>query len=444
MKATELTILLAPIKKITRKLRYIFCIIILLNFYNVVNAQQDKDELFLKESIPLTYAQQYIYHSKILNEDRKVNIFLPDSFYESSVEHTYPVLLLLEDEFFLMVSGMVKHLSSVERMPETIVVSLIDGPHIPKFYTNGSDFWPKEWKQLPFGVDPDPFTAHLKQELLPQLKSNFRANDFNIIMGLSGTSMYALHTFAKESELFDAHIAIASGDVLGMGYNEGESLIDLFENDLRNSPKRKGYLYVTSADADGDGSSPMIKTNLEELEKRLSPYRSDNFHFASKIFPNEGHYDVALPALKEAFTMIFPKEKWFARYRNIIKEPGNAMKNIDDHFQKLSKEYGFGILPKAERWNSVNRLSWIGPNLLKEGKTLEALEVIKRWAKYRPKSTMALNELAKAYEANNELDKAISALEKAYKISSALKMKESGEYQTQINQLKEKIRNKKS
>src|SRR5690606_1543441 len=177
---------------------------------------------------------------------------------------------------FLMVSGVVKHLSSVERIPEIIVVSLSGEVPVPELYTNGSDFWPKDWKQLPFGGDTDPFTAHLEQELLPYLKNNFRANDFNIIMGLSGTSMYTLHSFTKNSDLFDAHIAIASGDILGMGYNEGESFIDLIVNDFKNSKKRKAYLYVTSADSD---NSLMIKANLEELEKRLSPYRTNHFQF---------------------------------------------------------------------------------------------------------------------------------------------------------------------
>jgi len=64
--------------------------------------------------------------------------------------------------------------------------------------------------------------------------------------------------------------------------------------------------------------------------------------------------------------------------------------------------------------------------------------------KYRPKSTLALSELAKAYEANNELDKAISALEKAREISSEGNMEETNEYQTQINQLKEKIAEKRN
>ncbi|MEQ8811070.1 MAG: alpha/beta hydrolase-fold protein [Imperialibacter sp.] len=425
------------------KLKCTFCLAALLSSYGVAHAQSNNNELAVKESAPLTFAQQYVLHSNILNEDRRVNIFLPESFYEVSAQHTYPVLLLLEDEFFLMVSGVVKHLSAVERMPETIVVSLADGPHIPKFYTNGSDFWPKDWKQLPFGENPDSFTAYLRQELLPYLKSNFRANDFDLIMGLSVTSMYALHTFAKEPDLFDAHIAIAAGDVLGMGYNDGESLIDVIVDDFQNAPNRKGYLYVTSADSDGNGDSPMIKANLEELERRLSPYRTAHFQFVSKSFKNEGHYDVALPALEEALGMIYPKDKWFAKYHEMIEAPGNAMVNIDDYFQRLSSEYGFEILPKAERWNSGNSLSRVGPRLLRDGRVQESVEVIERWVEYRPKSAEALSELAKAYEANNQLDKAISALDKALKLSVASEMEESSEYEAQLDQLKEKIRNKK-
>lgn len=384
-------------------------------FNDIARAQEENKK---QKFTSVTYAQQHVIHSKVLNEERKINIFLPESFYEVSVEHTYPILLLLEDEFFLMVSGVMQHLSSVERMPEVIIVSLVDGPKVPKYFTNQSDFWPTDWKKLPFGENPDLFTEHLKQELFPYIRNSFRANDFKIVMGLSGTSIYALRAYTKEPDLFNAHIAIASGDILGMGYNEGERLIDCFMNDFNKTPEKKGYLYVTLADSGGNGNSPMIRENLEELERRLTNYRSDNFQFISRIYPNEGHYDVALPALHEAIELIFPKEKWFAKYREIIKEPGNALSNIDIHFQKLSNEYGFEISPKAERWNSGNSLSRIGPFLLRQENVSEAIDVIERWAEYRPKSTTALKELAKAYAVNNQFNKAISVLEKALALST--------------------------
>ncbi len=366
---------------------------------------------------PILSVFQDTLYSNILGAPSIINISLPDSFYETPDSFNYPVFLLLENEFFPMVSGVISHLGSVERMPETIVVSLRDGPVCPLIYTNGSNFWPGN-EQLG-SENAELFTEHLKKELFPYLKEQYRANNFSMVMGASYTSIYALHAFTREPELFDAHIAIASGDILGMGYEKGERFIDLFESDLRNQSRRHGFLYVTSAEGDGGGRAPEIKANLEELETRLAPYRSDNFKFISKAYPNEGHYDVALPGLTDALNMIFPIKKWYVRYRELISKPGNAMDNIDAHFNQLSEAYGFSIRPRADRWRSGNRLSWVGPYLLRQGRIKEAISVIERWVSYRPKVVKPLLELAKAYEANNELEKAFIALEKAQAIAKA-------------------------
>ncbi len=246
----------------------------------------------------------------------------------------------------------------------------------------------------------------------------------------------------KEPDLFNAHIAIAAGDFLGMGYKEGERFIDLIANEVESSPGKRRYLYVTSADADSGDKSPEIRKNLEELDSVMAPLQGEKFKFISKIFSNEGHYDVALPAFLEALDLIFPKDDWSARYRDIVSKPGNAMKNIDDHYQKVTTRYGFSILPRAERWNSLNRLSWIGPYLLRQGRKSEGIEIIERWVEYRPKSTLALGALAEAYEANNQIDKALSTLNKAYKLSQELEMQNSEEYLRKLEALKIKIQGK--
>lgn len=416
-------------------MKYLPLIGIFLSFMPFARAQKASGAptTFLQQSTALPYAQQLRVHSTILGSDRKINIFLPESFTVDSDEHTYPVLLLLEDEFFLMVSGVVKHLSSVDRMPNTIVVSLVEGPDIPKLYTNNSDFWPKDWKQLPFGTDPDPFTRHLQEELFPFLQERFRANNFRMVMGLSGTAAYVLHAFVKAPALFAAHIGIASGDLLGMGYAENDRFIDRIDSILQHMPQQKGYLYLTSADADTE-NYPMIRANLEELQQRLDQHRFDNFRFAAKVFQHEGHYDVALPALSEALELIFPKAKWSAKYRDIIGTDGDAMIKLDEHYRALSETYGFQVRPRADRWNSINRLSWIGPYLLREGRIAEAIDVMKRWSQYRPKSIEAREELARAYEANTAYAEAKAALESAYEIAFGLKLEE------KLDNLSEKIR----
>lgn len=75
---------------------------------------------------------------------------------------------------------------------------------------------------------------------------------------------------------------------------------------------------------------------------------------------------------------------------------------------------------------------------------MEAIEILERWVEYRPKSTLALSELAKAYESNNEFTKAIPALARASEISSEWSMEESNGYQTRIDQLKKKMAKKRN
>ena len=50
-----------------------------------------------------------------------------------------------------------------------------------------------------------------------------------------------------------------------------------------------------------------------------------------------------------------------------MKQPGDAMTNIDNFYHNLSAKYGFEILPNADRWNNVNNLRFISGKLLRDG-----------------------------------------------------------------------------
>lgn len=86
---------------------------------------------------------------------------------------------------------------------------------------------------------------------------------------------------------------------------------------------------------------------------------------------------------------------------------------IDAFYQKLSATYGFSILPIAKRWNSINSLRWVGLDLLKQERIKEAITVLERRVKYRPKSSDALIDLSKALETDGQLAHAYEVQEKA-------------------------------
>lgn len=401
-----------------------FSFLILLAFIpDFLSAQADSDgALTTLSSRPLEFGQRITFQSKILGVARIMNIRLPEDFYEASADHVYPVLFVdgsHGDQFFSMVAGMVRHLSSVSRMPETIVISFHDDfIYAPTVYSNG--MWTSR-EQLDYGGDPEKFERHLREELFPYLKEQFQATDYRMIMGVSGSSLFSLHSFAKTPDLFDAHILFAAADMIGMGYEQGKTFIDAFADRMNAAPQSKGQLYMSVAGDDvlKESNVESYQKNLTALETRLEPFTSQNLKLKVEVVPNEGHYDYIMKGLLSALEMIFPKKDWSPKFRDIIKLPGDAMENIDAFHNKLTVHYGFAILPKAERWNSVNSLRFIGSKLLGDGRVKEAVRVYERRVAYRPRSAAAWNSLAEALKADGQTVRADEALKKAELLDSA-------------------------
>ncbi|GAB5522471.1 MAG: hypothetical protein Roseis2KO_03430 [Roseivirga sp.] len=380
-------------------------------------AQADSGEtLTTLSSRPLEFGQRITFRSEILDQTRIMNIHIPESFYEDSDDHVYPVLFIdgpHGDQFFSTVSGIVRHLSSVTRMPETIVISFHDDLiYAPYVYSNG--MWNSR-EQLDFGDDPERFERHLREELFPYLKEQFRAADYRMIMGVSGSSLFTLHSFAKMPDLFDAHMLFAAADMVGMGYEKGKTFTDAFVSRMERDSQSKGQLYLSVAGDDvlRESNVESYKKNLEALETGLQPYSSENFKFKIEVVPDEGHYDYILKGLLSALEMIFPKKNWSPKFRDLIKEPGDALDNIDAFHDKLTAHYGFAVLPKADRWNSVNSLRFIGSKLLSDGRVKEAVRVFERRVAYQPRSVAAWNSLAEALKADGQTARAEEALKKA-------------------------------
>lgn len=370
---------------------------------------QVQPKLTIASSHPLEFGQRVSLHSAILDETRTMNILLPEGFYQASEDHQYPVLFIdgeHGDQFFATVSGMIRHLSSVSRIPEMIVISFHNSiTYGPTVYSNG--MWRSREQLVPDG-EPGKFTRHLKEELFPYLKKKFRAADYRLIMGVSGSSLFSLHSFAKEPDLFDAQVLFAAADMIGMGYTAGTTFIDAFEERFKQSPASRGQLYLSVAEDDVDRGfkEGAYQKLMVELEQTLAPYRSENLKLKVEIIPDEGHYDSVLKGLLSALEMVFPKDNWSPKFRDLIAMPGNAMVNIDAWHQKRSEEYGFPILPKAERWNSVNCLRFIGGMLLKDGRIKESVQVFERRLAYRPRSVAAMNSLAEALQADGQTTRA--------------------------------------
>jgi hypothetical protein len=231
----------------------------------------------------------------------------------------------------------------------------------------------------------------------------------------------------RDDDLFQAHIGIAAGDILGMGIDEGVSLIDEVEALFTKTPDKRAVLYVSSGDSDLKYDEK-IADNLNGLDQRLKKLHGKNLSYKSVLFENEGHYDHALPAIAEAIELMFPRASWSPDFMAMEAEEGRALENIDAYYQSLTEQIGISVLPRAERWNSGNSLAASGRRLLRSGRTGDAVKILKRRAEYRPYQAGPLMDLADAYSADGKNQLAEKAL-----IAALALVKDGGHQHAEIN-----------
>jgi predicted alpha/beta superfamily hydrolase len=373
-------------------------------------------EISISKQTPVTIGTELVLKSSILKKEIPIKVALPSNFSLSSALHSYPVIFIVGghgNEFFHAVSGIVKHLADVERMPETIVVSINGDNPSPEIYHHS--MWGKQADdKWPSWGDPAKYHAFYTKELFPFLKTRYRANDSRTVVGISGSSFFPFHNLTQTDNLFDTYVFLAAADIIGMGYSPDRTLIDALVTRLTDNSKTKPLVFFAVA-SDDVNKDERYQANVDELTNRLGGVK--NLPFTVNIYDNEGHYDALLKTMLDVIELKYPKQVWSARYRDIVAKPGNALENLDKYFRQLSDRYGFAILPRATRWNNVNRLGFISKHLINLNRTDEAVEIAKRYTQYQPESWQAYDSLAKALEANGNIDKAILTANSALKLA---------------------------
>ena len=142
--------------------------------------------------------------SEILKEDRTLQIYLPDSYKNSTFN--YPVLYLLDSEFeFHHTTGTINFMSNTGKIPETIVVGIVNAnrtrdltPEAPN--DNDSRAF---WGEI---GGAENFRKFIQQEIIPFIGENYRTDGYNILRGQSFGALFSLFDFFKEDALFNAYI----------------------------------------------------------------------------------------------------------------------------------------------------------------------------------------------------------------------------------------------
>lgn len=244
-----------------------------------------------KES--LSIGETVTIKSKILDESRVLNVYLPHYYAQDSLK-TYPVIYLLDgsiDEDFIHIAGLVQFgsFSWINMLPESIVVGLsnVDRKRDYTYPTTNV----KDKKDFPTTGKSEAFINFLETELQIFIDQNYRTTNTKTIIGQSLGGLLATEILYKKPDLFDNYIIVSPSL-----WWDDNSL-------LKSNPKvysTKKNIYV-AVGKEGD----VMEKAAKDLYDTLNLNKTDNTILYYDFFENLNHGDALHLAVYNAFNLIF-------------------------------------------------------------------------------------------------------------------------------------------
>ncbi len=245
--------------------------------------------------------------SKVLQETRILNIYLPEG-YRSEDTARYPVVYLLDgaaDEDFIHVVGLYQfnNFSWIDRVPKSIIVGIanVDRKRDFTFKTSIAE----EQTRYPTSGHSDQFRQFIALELQPFIQSRFRCNSSKTIIGQSLAGLFVAEVLLKQPTLFDQYICISPS----IWWDNGSLLqypTPTFENSL-------GVATIVYIGVGKEGLAPSRSPHIMEEDAKLlyDKLKVSKANWLRSFFdylPEEDHASITHQAVFNALRFIYPKK----------------------------------------------------------------------------------------------------------------------------------------
>lgn len=229
------------------------------------------------------------YHSKVLDEDRMLNIYLPYGYSVDSAK-TYPVIYLLDgsiDEDFIHIAGLVQFASYpwINMIQESIVVGIenVDRKRDFCFPTTIA----QDKIDFPTTGGSASFIKFIETELQPYIDSVYKVTLEKTIIGQSLGGLLATEILAKKPELFDNYIIVSPSL-----WWDNQSLLD-----LEFAPHQSGKSIHISVGEEGK----VMKRDAKALYKKLQKNALESEMIGFKFLKEQDHGDALHLGVYHAF-----------------------------------------------------------------------------------------------------------------------------------------------
>ncbi len=264
-------------------MKYIFSVVILaLSF----TCQAQK---LTASKTPLIIGETLTFHSEILQEDRKLNIYLPQNYVADSTK-SYPVIYVLDgslDEDFIHIAGLVQFCSFswINTVPETIVVGIANVDR-QKDFTYPTHH-KQDQKDFPTSGNSAAFIDFIAEEVQPQINSQYRTTDSQMLIGQSLGGLLAAEILIKKPELFDQYVIVSPSL-----WWDDQSLLKQYNSKITSVKS----IYI-AVGKEGEVMERDAKSLFDAVMEQAGPQLQTHF----KFYETKTHGDVLHQAVYDAF-----------------------------------------------------------------------------------------------------------------------------------------------
>jgi predicted alpha/beta superfamily hydrolase len=270
-------------------------------------------------SIELNTGERVKIQSTVLQEEREIQILLPESYF-SNTEATYPVIYLIDGDYtFHGVSGMLDFMANkAQLIPDVIVVAIADkGTELYHSYMTPKGLsTPIEKEDV---GKAEQFLSFITKEVKPYINSHYRMADNAILVGHSMGGLFVFNALLESPNAFEHFVSMSPSIWLN-----DHAILTKAKSFIEKDNNKPTSLYLSLGDENRQGLYGLLHI-LDEKQPK-------NIHWQFSHYPDENHNSVGLVALRKDLRQIF--SGWYLSDKAL--ENTTSAEQLIKRFQALS------------------------------------------------------------------------------------------------------------
>lgn len=303
------------------KIKFIFSLFVIV--FNTIHLIAQEGEIV-----------EHTIESEVFQTERRVKVFLPERYFGDTTQ-TLIVTYILDaqsDDFWNMANGIIGYLVRQYQVIPMIAVGIVSKDRGEEFDPNSNSL-----KQ------------HLREEVFPLIKKEYRVNNFRIIIGHSWGGAFVGNTlFSEDKDLFNVYIGVSPS----LGANDG-IIFNKADSILKQRQLIGKYFYCSSGDIgyrENESYSEILK-----MDSIIQKYPNETFSWNFEVFEKKDHWSCVIPSINNG--LIEASRNYFADQKIIEDFEINNQKELRTQIQEFNKtqkqNFEFSFVPNFKYFKFV-------------------------------------------------------------------------------------------